>query len=206
MRRSWPIRRVHDRCHWLTAESKQLIHGSNLYHNAWAGELAGLLVESTIKHGGLGFAPGSSTASSASSGAKIFFTNSGTEANEGALKFARKFGKGGDERKHKIVCFTNAFHGRTFGALSATMQPKYQLPFAPLVPGFVEGELNNIDAVPTLVDAETCGVIVEPIQGEGGIIDADVEFLRALRKRCDEVGAALIFDEIQVRRCVDARH
>lgn len=175
------------------------MHGSNLYHNAWAGELAGLLVESTIKHGGVGFAAGSTSPSSGSSGAKVFFTNSGTEANEGALKFARKFGKGGDERKHKIVCFTNAFHGRTFGALSATMQPKYQLPFAPLVPGFVEGELNNIEAVPTLVDEQTCGVIVEPIQGEGGILDADVDFLRALRKRCDEVGAALIFDEIQVR-------
>ena len=84
------------------------------------------------------------------------------------------------------------------GALSATMQEKYQLPYAPLIPGFKGGKLNDVEAVQELLNENTCGVIVEPIQGEGGIMEAQEPFLRALRKRCDEVGAALIFDEIQV--------
>ena len=135
----------------------------------------------------------------------MFFTNSGTEANEGALKFARKVGKvRGDDKKTGIVCFQRGFHGRTFGALSVTPQPKYQAPFAPMVPGVKIGELNDIDGLTNLVDESTCGVIVEPIQGEGGVYEASEEFLRALRERCNKVGAVLIYDEIQVSHQVRA--
>jgi acetylornithine aminotransferase len=96
------------------------------------------------------------------------------------------------------VCFERAFHGRTFGALSVTPQPKYQKPFAPMVPGVKIGQLNDVAALEKLMDDKTCGVIVEPIQGEGGVYEASQEFLTALRERCNQVGAVLIYDEIQV--------
>jgi acetylornithine aminotransferase len=166
------------------------------------------LVNTTKAQGGLGFAPGSS---SPSTGAKIFFSNSGTEANEGALKIARKVGKdrwaaaapgrswdAPECSKTRIVCFGGSFHGRSMGALSVTINPKYQKPFEPLLPGVDVGTLNDLESLQTLVTEDTCAVIVEPIQGEGGINAAKEEWLRALRKRCDETGAVLIFDEIQV--------
>jgi acetylornithine aminotransferase len=131
--------------------------------------------------------------------AQVFISNSGTEANEAAIKFARKVGRSLDESgaKHEFVSFHNSFHGRTMGALSATPNPKYQTPFSPMVPGFKYGNYNDIEQLQTLITDKTCGVIVEPIQGEGGVNVATPEFLVALRKRCDEVGAVLIFDEIQ---------
>ncbi|CDO73999.1 hypothetical protein BN946_scf185043.g48 [Trametes cinnabarina] len=187
-----------------------LLHTSNVYHHEHAGKLAELLITLTQSEGGLGWAPGSShTVTNGTSGAKVFFANSGTEANEGALKVARKIGK---ERwakatgkpwddpscdKIEIVCFERGFHGRSMGALSVTSNPKYQKPFVPLIPGVRVGQLNDSAALESLVGEKTCAVIVEPIQGEGGINAADVEWLRALRKRCDGVGAVLIFDEIQ---------
>lgn len=127
-------------------------------------------------------------------------TDSGTEATEGALKFARKYGKIIDPsgNKTEIVSFNEAFHGRSMGALSVTHQKKYQAPFEPLVPGCVEAEFNNIQSINDLITEKTCGVILEPIQGEGGIMPAKEEWLRAVRQRCDEVNAVLIFDEIQV--------
>ncbi|KAJ9619319.1 acetylornithine aminotransferase [Taxawa tesnikishii (nom. ined.)] len=130
---------------------------------------------------------------------KAFICNSGSEANEAAIKFARKCGKTTDESgaKHEIVSFHNSFHGRTMGSLSATPNPKYQKPFGPMVPGFRYGTYNDIDALKDLVTEKTCGVIVEPIQGEGGVNVATDEFLVALRRRCNEVGAVLIYDEIQ---------
>jgi acetylornithine aminotransferase len=169
-------------------QSLQLNHCSNLYHSPWSGELAKLIIETTKAQ------------FPKSPFQKVFLSNSGTEANEAALKFARKVGKlrGGDS-KVDIVCFDRAFHGRTFGALSVTPQPKYQKPFAPMVPGVKVGTLNDIAALETLVDDKTCGVIVEPIQGEGGVYEATEEFLTALRQRCNKVGAVLIYDEIQVR-------
>ena len=192
-----------------------LLHTSNVWHHEWAGKLAELLVTLTQREGGLGFAPGTSP----SGGAKVFFANSGTEANEGALKIARMAGKvqwaagrgvaldltsssstsASECDKTEIVCFEHAFHGRTLGALSVTPNAKYQAPFAPLVPGVRVGRLNaDAGRIGELVNARTCAVIVEPVQGEGGIHAADVEWLRALRRRCDEVGAVLIYDEIQV--------
>lgn len=131
--------------------------------------------------------------------ARVFVCNSGSEANEAAIKFARKTGKILDPsgEKTEVVSFNNAFHGRTMGSLSATHNPKYQKPFAPMVPGFVQGTYNDINGIKGLVTEKTCGVIVEPIQGEGGVMTASEEFLVALAKRCREVGAVLIYDEIQ---------
>ncbi|KAI8596443.1 pyridoxal phosphate-dependent transferase [Dissophora ornata] len=173
----------------LFDQAKQVVHLSNLYYNVPAGELAEQLIEGT-------------RASGAFKAAKIFFSNSGTEANEGALKFARKVAKvtakpGQADKKFGVVSFTNGFHGRSMGALSATPNPKYQKPFLPLVPGFVHAPYNDVKAVDQYVTDETCAVIVEPIQGEGGINVATEAFLKKLRSRCDEVGALLIFDEIQ---------
>lgn len=181
----------------MTEQASKLGHASNVYWNEYAGELAKLLVEQTRQHGGLGLKD-----QPEGSGAKVFFSNSGTEANEGALKFARKYGKEvGGENKTGIVCFANAFHGRSMGALSVTPNPKYQAPFAPLIPGVRVGELNDMDEarINALVDENTCGVIVEPIQGEGGVTAAKPEWLELLAKRAREVGAVLIYDEIQVR-------
>jgi acetylornithine aminotransferase len=118
-----------------------------------------------------------------------------------ALKFARKHAmitantKPGE--KSGLVSFSNAFHGRTMGALSMTPAPKYQAPFAPLIPNVKTGTYNSIEELDSLIDSTTAGVIVEPVQGEGGVFAANIDFLRALRKKCDEVGALLIFDEIQ---------
>lgn len=184
---------------------KHLIHLSNLYHHPYAGPFAKILVES------LGCdqpsCPGLSACSDNCSDkgrlgleSKVFFCNSGTEANEGAIKFARKVGKAHDPsgKKMGIVSFGNAFHGRTLGSLSATPSPKYQKPFYPLVPGFKKAPFNDVREAIAAIDETTCGVIVEPVQGEGGIHVSQREFLHALRKRCDQVGALLIFDEIQV--------
>jgi acetylornithine aminotransferase len=179
----------------IAEQSAKLSHASNLYWNEYAGELAKLLIDLTREHGGLGMTP------DGKEGGKVFFSNSGTEANEGALKFARKYGKEkGGVAKTGIVCFTNAFHGRSMGALSVTPNPKYQAPFAPLIPDVRVGELNNMDKekMLALIDEKTCGVIVEPIQGEGGVTAAKTEWLEMVATRCREVGAALIYDEIQV--------
>lgn len=204
----------------MNEQASKIIHTSNVYHNEWAGKLAELLVTLTQSEGGLGY-PSTRNASAvnidghppALPGAKVFFANTGTEANEGALKIARRVGKDvwaarngkkwDDDgcTKFKIVCFENSFHGRSMGALSVTTNPKYQRPFEPLIPGVDVGRLNDFEALEKgLVGEDTCAVIVEPIQGEGGIHEASEEWLRALRKKCDEAGAVLIFDEIQVSR------
>ncbi|EGE02859.1 acetylornithine aminotransferase [Trichophyton equinum CBS 127.97] len=171
----------------LSEQSEILIHASNLFHNKHTGKLSQALVSTTLTSGAMRTAT------------QAFICNSGTEANEAALKFARKVGHSLDTTgaKHEIVSFQGSFHGRTFGALSATPNPKYQAPFAPMVPGFKYGKYNDIEQLPTLITDKTCGVIVEPIQGEGGVNVASAEFLTALRARCDQVGAVLIFDEIQ---------
>lgn len=163
------------------------MHASNLYHNPWTGALSQTLIELTHKSRAMRDA------------AQVFISNSGTEANEAAIKFARKVGHSLDPSgaKHEFVSFHNSFHGRTMGALSATPNPKYQTPFSPMVPGFKCGTYNDVEQLQSLITDKTCGVIVEPIQGEGGVHVATPEFLVALRKRCNEVGALLIFDEIQ---------
>lgn len=212
----------------MNKQAHTLVHSSNMFYNKWAGELSELLVTLTKKEGGLGWlgtsTPESSVASSSEETAKVFFSNSGTESNEAALKIARRYGKYYYEKQHgsypsvqaspdlssadatnlnypksRLVCFASAFHGRSMGSLSVTPQAKYQTPFAPLVPNIDIGTFNgNVEDFKTLITEETCGVIVEPVQGEGGIFNAKPEWLRALRERCNEVGAVLIFDEVQV--------
>ncbi|RFU82019.1 acetylornithine aminotransferase [Trichoderma arundinaceum] len=171
----------------IAQQAKTLVHASNLYYNPWTGALSKLLIEKTLEAGCMHEA------------SRVFICNSGTEANEAAIKFARKVGKIADPSGDKvdIVSFDHAFHGRTLGALSATHNPKYQKPFAPMVPGFRQGTFNDVSAINDLVNEKTCGVIVEPIQGEGGIYAGSEEFMVALAKRCREVGAVLIHDEIQ---------
>lgn len=164
-----------------------MIHVSNLYHNPWVGELSKLLVNETLSSGAM------------QSASKVFVCNSGSEANEAAIKFARKVGKvrnpSGDQ--FEIVSFQNSFHGRTMGSLSATPNPKYQKPFSPMVPGFKYGTYNDEGGLESLITERTCGVMIETIQGEGGINVATRSFLQALAQRCKAVGAVLIYDEIQ---------
>ncbi|MCY4147703.1 MAG: acetylornithine/succinylornithine family transaminase [Chloroflexi bacterium] len=156
-----------------------LIHVSGLYHTQPMVDLAQALCD-------LSFAD------------KAYFCNSGAEAVEGALKFARKHAYvNGRANKTKVISFSEAFHGRTMGALAVTPKPKYQAPFKPMVPGAVVGEFNSIQSAREVIDADTVAVIVEPIQGEGGINVASAAFMQALRAQCDEHDAALIFDEIQ---------
>ena len=130
---------------------------------------------------------------------KVFFANSGTEANEGAIKLARLHysnGSGGTS-KFRVITFANGFHGRTFGSVTATAQPKYHEGLGPLLPGFRYAPYNDLEAVRALVDDETCAIMLEPVQGEGGVNIATDEFLHGLRSLCDERKMLLIFDEVQ---------
>ncbi|KAK6463634.1 acetylornithine aminotransferase [Scheffersomyces coipomensis] len=167
-------------------QSTKLLHCSNLYYNLPAGELANKLVSKTKESGGMKDAQ------------RVFLCNSGTEANEAALKFARKYGKSINENKIEIITFNNSFHGRSMGALSVTPNPKYQAPFAPLIPGVQVADTADIESVKSLIHKDkTCAVIIEPIQGEGGINVVSEKFLTELRKLCDDNEVLLIFDEIQ---------
>jgi acetylornithine aminotransferase/acetylornithine/N-succinyldiaminopimelate aminotransferase len=173
-------------CHpaWVAAvrhQAGELIHVSNLYRNPQQGELARRLV--------LQAGPG-----------RVFFCNSGAESNESLLKLARLHGvrKSGEEgRCHKIICAKMSFHGRTFGGMSATSQEKLQKGYRPLLSGFVFGELNNLPSFVDLVDAGTTAILVETVQGEGGITPCTDEFLWGLRRLCDEHNLMLMFDEVQ---------
>ncbi|KAI1439081.1 acetylornithine and succinylornithine aminotransferase [Xylaria sp. CBS 124048] len=171
----------------IADQASTLLHTSNLYFNPWTGALSELLVQKTLESGGMHNA------------SSVFVCNSGSEANEAAIKFSRKVGKTLDPTgsKYELASFQGSFHGRTMGSLSATPNPKYQAPFSPMVPGFKYGKFNDVAAINDLVTEKTCGVIIEPIQGEGGVNVASDEFLIALAKRCREVGSVLIHDEIQ---------
>ncbi|HEY7865799.1 MAG TPA: bifunctional succinylornithine transaminase/acetylornithine transaminase [Psychromonas sp.] len=163
----------------LNLQAESLWHIGNGYSNEPVLKLAKKLVASTFAD-------------------KVFFCNSGAEANEAALKLARKYGHdhhGAD--KNEIVAFNNGFHGRTLFTVSAGGQPKYSQDFAPLPAGIRHVAFNDLDAAKTAIGANTCAVIVEPIQGEGGVIPADPKFLQGLRALCDEHDALLIFDEVQ---------
>ena len=127
-------------------------------------------------------------------GGQAFFCNSGTEANEAAIKLARLHSP---KEKYKIITFEGGFHGRTLGSTSATAQPKCHEGLGPLMAGFVYAPFNELDAVAQLIDEETCALMIEPIQGEGGVRVADAEFLSGLRALADEHGLLLIFDEVQ---------
>lgn len=153
-----------------------LMHASNLFHTEPASALAERLVRLAFP-------------------SKVFFTNSGTEAWEGAMKFARRIGK--DEGRTEYVAFENAFHGRSMGALSTTWTAKYREPFEPLVPGVRFVPRGDLAAVAAAVGDKTAAVMIEPVQGEGGIRPATTEFLKGLLAICRERGTLLVFDEIQ---------
>lgn len=126
---------------------------------------------------------------------KAFFCNSGAEANEAAIKLARLHGS--SQKRFRIITFDRGFHGRTFGALTATAQPKYHEGLGPLMAGFRYAPLNDLEAVAELIDDETCGILIEPIQGEGGVRIPEPGFLQGLRELCDENNMLLMFDEVQ---------
>jgi predicted acetylornithine/succinylornithine family transaminase len=158
-----------------------LVHASNLFRTRPAAELAEWLVAHSFAD-------------------RVFFCNSGAEANEGAIKFARRWAReqGGEERV-EVVAFRGGFHGRTMGALAATDRPAYQAPFLPLMPGVHFCEVGDTAAVARLLHTgRVAAVVIEPIQGEGGVMPVPAGFLQALRALCDEAGALLVFDEVQV--------
>lgn len=157
----------------------RLIHTSNLFYNPPAVEAAKKLT-------------------TASGMNRVFFTNSGTEAVEGAIKLARKYAYNKDgSTDHEIIAMGHSFHGRSMGALSVTGNEGYRNPFRPLIGGVKFAQFNDLDSVRALINNKTCGIILETLQGEGGIYPADPEFLKGLREICDEQDILLILDEIQ---------
>ena len=171
--------------HWVDAVQKQtaqLAHISNLY----AHESQGLLAERLVKKAGPG---------------KAFFCNSGAEANEALLKLARLHGRklsdGQEALRYKVITAENAFHGRTFGGMAATPQEKIQGGFRPMLDGFAHGKLNDLNSFADKIDDQTAAIMVESIQGEGGIQPCTPEFLQGLRKLCDDHNLLLLIDEVQ---------
>ena len=162
----------------ISEQAKLLIHCSNLYYTRPQAEAARKLVELS----GLD---------------RAFFGNSGAEANEGAIKVARKFAHSIDKNKSKIITALDSFHGRTLATLTATGQPHYHEGYEPLPGGFEYVKFNDIDALEKLVDDQTCAVMLETIQGEGGVHPPDPDYFRKVRELCDKHRALLILDEIQ---------
>lgn len=163
----------------LRTQADKLWHLSNVYTNEPALQLAKALVERTFAD-------------------KVYLCSSGGEANEAALKLARRWAHDNHgEKKHKIISFRQSFHGRTFFTVSVGGQPKYSQGFGPIPGGIEHAEFNDLDSVRELIDDETCAIIVEPLQGESGIVPATPEFLEGLRELCDKHSALLIFDEVQ---------
>lgn len=160
----------------LSVIDSGVLHTSNLYYNSRAVHAAEML-------------------NKLAGSEEVFFCNSGAEANEGALKMARKYGS--QKGKSTIISFQHSFHGRTYGAVTVTGQDKYHKGFQPMLPGVVYAEFNDLDSVRALADESTAAIIVEPLQGEGGIIPATQEFLAGLRSIADSLDALLIFDEVQ---------
>ena len=159
-------------------QASRIIHTSNLYYHAYQGPLAKRLVETS----GLN---------------RAFFCNSGTEAIEGALKMARGHGRRISASKFELVALDNSFHGRTFGALSITGQPKYREPFEPLLPGVRFAQRNDVASLEAAVNENTCGIVIEGIQGEGGVLPLSEEFYRAVRRLADRYDALMVHDGIQ---------
>ncbi|MDR3564651.1 MAG: acetylornithine transaminase [Negativicutes bacterium] len=162
----------------IAAQAGKIIHCTNLYYTVEQAQL----IEALAKLSGLD---------------KVFLANSGAEANEGAIKLARKFGKTLSSDRVEILTAENCFHGRTLATLTATAQPKYKEGLEPLPQGFGHVPYNDLAALAAAVSAKTCAVIIEPIQGEGGINIPDPGYLQGAREICDKNGALLIYDEIQ---------
>ncbi|MEF9840360.1 MAG: acetylornithine/succinylornithine family transaminase, partial [Lachnospiraceae bacterium] len=162
----------------LKHQIDQIIHTSNLYyHTACAGAVSGLKRITEMD--------------------RVFFTNSGTEAIEGALKAARKYAYSKQSGKYEFIAMEHSFHGRSIGAASVTGKEAYRTPFEPLMPGVRFGEFNNLDSIKALVNDHTCAILMETIQGEGGIYPAAPEFMEGIRALCDEQDILFILDEIQ---------
>ncbi len=163
----------------IADQAAKVMHVSNLYRIPQAEKLAQRLVDNSFAD-------------------SVFFCNSGAEANEGMIKMMRRaMFDSGKEDAYRIICFEGAFHGRTLATLAATGNPHYLHGFGPVVDGFDHVPFNNMNAVRDAIGPNTCGIIVEPIQGEGGIRAADMQFLRDLRAVCDEYGIILGMDEVQ---------
>jgi acetylornithine/N-succinyldiaminopimelate aminotransferase len=162
----------------ITTQARRLITPSPAYYNAPALRLADMLAMHSCFH-------------------QVFFCNSGAEANEGAIKLARKWGRKLKGGAHRIITFDGAFHGRTIATMSASGKPGWDTMFAPQVPGFPKAVLNDIASVERLIDGDTVGVMLEPVQGEAGVVIATPEFQRALRALTRERGCLLIYDEVQ---------
>jgi len=163
----------------LKTQADKLWHLSNVMTNEPALLLAQALVDATFAE-------------------KVYFANSGAEANEAALKLARRFAKDKyGEQKNQIIAFKQGFHGRTFFTVTVGGQPAYSDGFGPKPEAIVHGEFNNLDSVKALINANTCAVMVEPVQGEGGVMPATAEFIKGVRELCDAHNALLIFDEVQ---------
>jgi acetylornithine/N-succinyldiaminopimelate aminotransferase len=162
----------------IQAQAAKMLHVSNLFQIAEQSMLAKWLVEHSVFD-------------------KVFFCNSGAEANEAAIKLARKWGRRDGRDRFEIIVAQHSFHGRTMGTLSATMQPKYQQPFAPLVPGFVGVPFNDLDAIPAVTTGRTVAIMLEPWQGEGGVVPATPAYLESVREWCDTHELLLILDEVQ---------
>ncbi|NYT65325.1 acetylornithine transaminase [Alcaligenaceae bacterium] len=162
----------------ISTQSAQLINPSPAFYNQPSMDLAKRLT-------------------SASCFDRVFFTNSGAEANEGAIKLARKWGQLHRKGAHKIITFEHSFHGRTLATMSASGKPGWDTMFAPQVDGFPKAPLNDLDAVRALIDDQTVAIMLEPVQGEGGVIPASPEFMQGLRQLADQHGLLLIVDEVQ---------
>lgn len=160
----------------ISEQAQKLIHCSNLYWTKPQVSLAAKLVENSDFD-------------------KVFFCNSGAEAIEASLKISRKYGS--KTGRYEIITMKNSFHGRTFGAVTATGQPHYQEGLGALLPGIKYAEFNNFDSITEILSDKTCAILLEPLQGEGGIHPADIEYLKKIRKLCDEKDIVLIFDEVQ---------
>ena len=162
----------------LAVQGSRLLNPSPAFYNLPAIELASKLARAS----GLG---------------RVFFGSSGAEANEGAIKLARKWGRMRRGGAHRIITFENAFHGRTLATMSASGKPGWDAMFAPQVDGFAKARLDDLDSVRRLVDADTAAIMIEPVQGESGVLPASREFLQGLRAIADEHGLLLVFDEVQ---------
>jgi predicted acetylornithine/succinylornithine family transaminase len=163
----------------IRKQAETLMHVSNLYYTEPQACFAKRLVENSFAD-------------------KVFFCNSGAEANEAAIKLARKYGHERLGGKYELITMRDSFHGRTIATITATGQEKFQVGFAPLVPGFKYVPFNDLPALKAAISEKTCGVLLEPIQAEGGVRIPDAHYLRGVREICDQHGVLMILDEVQV--------